>query len=251
MKSIMSYLIFFRFGRLNEELEEVVSQMETGTVVLADLEDDLRSAANDLAELEDELDDMGPIGRDTDTVHSQIGDIMSFNGKLYEKQDMIDDLKKKADELVKDGILSSSDPRYTQMETLVKQHAKLGTNADNRHDQLKQMMDKLEGLQDEIRDCSNDIEKLKDLVADRSTPAGDIKAIKEQQETFRNLNKNELEPIQKRVDTINKQGQGLMQSAAPGVSTSTLEADLEMLNDKWTDLNERVSNTTFFLYVHV
>ena len=43
------------------------------------------------------------------------------------------------------------------------------------------------------------------------------------------------------VDGINKHGQGLLQSAAPGVSTSSLETDLESLNDKWSDLNERVS----------
>ena len=47
------------------------------------------------------------------------------------------------------------------------------------------------------------------------------------------------------VDAINKHGQGLLQSAPPGVSTSLLEADLESLNDKWSDLNERVSKRVF------
>lgn len=42
------------------------------------------------------------------------------------------------------------------------------------------------------------------------------------------------------VEAINKQGQGLLQSAAPSVSTALLEADLEGLNDKWSELNERV-----------
>ena len=47
------------------------------------------------------------------------------------------------------------------------------------------------------------------------------------------------------VDAINKHGQGLLQSAPPGVSTSLLEADLESLNNKWSDLNERVSKRVF------
>lgn len=49
------------------------------------------------------------------------------------------------------------------------------------------------------------------------------------------------------VDAINKHGQGLLQSAASGVSTSLLEDDLETLNDKWSNLNERVSNEYSFL----
>ncbi len=71
---------------------------------------------------------------------------------------------------------------------------------------------------------------------------GDVKAIKSQQEAFKSLVKSEIEPVQRQVDAINKTGQGLLQSAAPGVSTSSLESDLEQLNDKWSDLNERVSN---------
>ncbi len=54
--------------------------------------------------------------------------------------------------------------------------------------------------------------------------------------------KSEIEPVQRQVDSINKTGQGLLQSAAPGVSTTSLESDLEQLNDKWSDLNERVSS---------
>ena len=49
------------------------------------------------------------------------------------------------------------------------------------------------------------------------------------------------------VDAINKHGQGLLQSAASGVSTSLLEGDLETLNDKWSDINERVSYEYPFL----
>ena len=33
---------------------------------------------------------MSPIGRDTDTVHAQIGEVKTFNGKLYEKQELVE-----------------------------------------------------------------------------------------------------------------------------------------------------------------
>ena len=53
--------------------------------------------------------------------------------------------------------------------------------------------------------------------------------------------KGVLEPQQRRVEGTTQDSQALVQSAAPGVNTSTLESDLEILNDKWTELNEKVN----------
>ena len=61
------------------------------------------------------------------------------------------------------------------------------------------MMDKLEGIQEDIRECSASIDRLKDAVADRGTPAGDVRAIKEQQVAFKQLLKQQIEPVQKQV----------------------------------------------------
>ena len=48
--------------------------------------------------------------------------------------------------------------------------------------------------------------------------------------------------MQKLVDAINNKGQALIQSAAPGVNTAQLEHDLEALNNKWNDLQEKLSD---------
>ena len=74
-----------------------------------------------------------------------------------------------------------------------------GSKADERLNNLKSMMEKLEGIQDDIRTCSSSIDRLKDSVADRGTPAGDVKAIKEQQVAFKQLLKQQIEPVQKQV----------------------------------------------------
>ena len=63
-------------------------------------------------------------------------------------------------------------------------HNNLGTKADERLNNLNAMMDKLEGIQEDIREGSASIDRLKDAVADRGTPAGDVRAIKEQQLGF-------------------------------------------------------------------
>ena len=52
--------------------------------------------------------------------------------------------------------------------------------------------------------------------------------------------KNKVDPVQKEVDALNKVGQDLIQSAAPGVDVQVLEADLETLNNSMADINHKV-----------
>ena len=50
-----------------------------------------------------------------------------------------------------------------------------------------------------------------------------------------------LENVSRKVQAATMESQGLIQSAAPGVDTSGLEADQESLMDKWNSLNAKVN----------
>lgn len=43
--------------------------------------------------------------------------------------------------------------------------------------------------------------------------------------------------------------ENLMQTAAPGVNTEQLEAELESMNDKWADLKKKVSKSLYFVTI--
>lgn len=53
--------------------------------------------------------------------------------------------------------------------------------------------------------------------------------------------KSVLDPLLKRVDSVQGEAQNLVQTSAPGVNTAGLESDLEIMVDKWSELNEKVS----------
>ena len=52
--------------------------------------------------------------------------------------------------------------------------------------------------------------------------------------------KEKVEPLRKTCDDTRRVGQALIQSAAPGVSTTDIEFNLQTLNTAWTTLNDRV-----------
>lgn len=58
-----------------------------------------------------------------------------------------------------------------------------------------------------------------------------------------------LEPLQKRVEEGSSMVENLMQTAAPGVNTEQLEAELESMNDKWADLKKMVSKSLYFVTI--
>ena len=85
---------------------------------------DLRAVSGQISELEDDLDQMNPTGRDVDTVQNQLDDMHSFFNKLDEKQDNIGDLEHKAEDLKDNGFVSDSDSLYDEVDGLKKQHTK-------------------------------------------------------------------------------------------------------------------------------
>lgn len=81
-------------------------------------------------------------------------------------------------------------------------------------------------------------------------PVGsEVETIKAQQEEFANFRKLLIEPLSQTVDSVNKTGQNLIQSAVGGVNTVNLEKDLEKLNDKWNALKEKVNIITSFRFL--
>ena len=53
-----------------------------------------------------------------------------------------------------------------------------------------------------------------------------------------------MDPLVTRIREANRVGQSLIQSAAPRVSTSKLESDLEAMNDRWNKLKTAVSDVS-------
>jgi dystonin len=71
---------------------------------------------------------------------------------------------------------------------------------------------------------------------------GDVELVRQQQEEFRSFKQELIIPLGQNVEEANRGGQGLVQSAANGVSTTALESDLEKMNDRWNNLKEKLND---------
>ena len=157
-------------------------------------------------------------------------------------------------EIVDQGYTSDVKGCKEQVESLKRQLAKLEERGKSRESDLDAMLLKLEKFYDDYDGVMGDIEHVSREERGFKPIGGDVETIRMQQKEFKAFTKENMEPLAKKIDKMNKVGQGLVQSAAAGVNTGHLESDIEKLNDKWNELKEKASSrlllkTCSFIYL--
>jgi len=230
-----------RYDVLRARLDDRGSDLEAAQRGMAQFNEQLKNVSGDLGNLEDEFNGMKPIGRDIPTVKSQIREIENFMDKLHDKRADLEAAATTAEELIRANLATDARGMKSQLENLGKQLARLDDKSKQRETELHKMLEKLESFYELYRATD---EEINDLVSKEKSfgkgIGGDVESIRAQQAQFKEFRANFVEAVGKEVDECNKTGQGLIQTAPNGVSTSGIEKDLEKLNDKWNALKEKV-----------
>jgi dystonin len=145
------------------------------------------------------------------------------------------------EELVDSGFAPDTQATREQVELLQRQLGRLDERARGREEALESALQRLEAFYQVHQAVVQDIADTWDQAKRFKPVATEVEAIRTQQEEYRDFHHAHIEGLTIQVDECNKAGQGLIQSAAAGVNTSSLEKDLEKMNEKWNDLKERVS----------
>ncbi|XP_015837198.1 microtubule-actin cross-linking factor 1 isoform X43 [Tribolium castaneum] len=231
-----------RIDELTSKLDDRCSELQSAATAVTQFNEQVKGLSHDLTGLETELDEMKPPGRDLKTVRGQIDDIGRFLVKINKATDDVNDAIAAGERLVDSGFAPDTAQTRQQVETLRKQLGKLDDRARSREQSLEDIHKKLEqfymshaNVLDDIHDASEQLRKLKAV-------GSEVDSIRAQQQDFKKFRAKTVEPVGKAVENCNRVGQGLIQSAAPGVNTAILEKDLEKMNEQWNDLKERLND---------
>lgn len=236
-----------RMKELQAKLDDRCSDLQSAATAVTQFNDQVKALTCDLSTLETELDSMKPPGRDFKVVRIQIDDVGRLIIKINKTSDDVNEAVYSGERLVDSGFAPDTAQTRQQVDSLRKQLNKLDDRARTREQTLEDTLKKLEnfylmhaGVLDNIKDTSDQLIKMKPV-------ASEVDAIRAQQQDFKNFRGKNVEPLGKIVDDCNRVGQGLIQSATPGVNTSILEKDLEKMNDLWNNLKEKVCFFLLFL----
>ncbi|XP_071449100.1 microtubule-actin cross-linking factor 1, isoforms 1/2/3/4/5 isoform X30 [Hetaerina americana] len=231
-------------GRLDDlvaKLDDRLSELQSAATAFTQFNDQVKTLSHDLSGLEEELDSMKPPGRDLKTVRVQIDDITKLLNKIAKTAQEVTSAAQAGEELVKSGFVPDANATREQSELLQRQLTRLDERAHSRDAELESTLQRLESfyqlhsaLIEDVNDVSEQLRKLKAV-------GSEVEVIRSQQEEFASFREIHVDGLTHRVEECNRVGQGLVQSAAAGVSTSSLEKDLERLNEKWNSLKEKLN----------
>lgn len=232
-----------RIYDLQAKLDDRYNELQSAATAVAQFTDILRNFSQELNSLDKELDSMKSPGRDIRTVREQIEKTRSLVSKIVRLSDELTKLRASGENLVDSGFAADAVVTREQVESLKRQLGKLEERAQNREDELTEMLTKLQQFWKIHANIMDDINGVNEQVSRFKPISSEVDSIRVQQEDFRILKTSRVEPIGQSVDDCNSFGQSLIQTAGRDVNTNNIEKDLDKMNEKWNELKSRVSIT--------
>ncbi|XP_070068854.1 microtubule-actin cross-linking factor 1 isoform X22 [Drosophila takahashii] len=230
-----------RMTELQGRLDDRCGELQSAATAVSQFNEQMKSLGIDLNDLETEIEKLSPPGREIKIVQVQLDDVGKIQNKLDRLVGRLEDAERAADVLVDAGFAADTTQTREQISTLRKTLGRLDNRVRDHEENLQATLKALREFYDNQSQTLDDIQDVSDEFKRMKPVGSELDQIRRQQEDFRNFRERKVEPLAINVDKVNVAGRDLVRSAGSGVSTSTIEKDLEKLNDRWNDLKERMN----------
>nr|XP_048681718.1 microtubule-actin cross-linking factor 1 isoform X15 [Caretta caretta] len=229
------------FKIVKQRVNECCSLMETKLEGIGQFNNHVREMFSQLADLDDELDSMGAIGRDIDSLQSQAEDVRTFLGRLQGLKSDIEASEEECRHMLEDEGSPDLLGLKRELETLNKQCSKLTERGKNRQEQVETTLSRVEDFYDKLKELNHMASAAEENEALQWIVGTEVETIRQQLADFKMFQKEQVDPIQVKLQQVNGLGQGLIQSAGKNCDVQGLEHDMEEINARWNTLNKKVA----------
>ncbi|KAF7691262.1 hypothetical protein HF521_011559 [Silurus meridionalis] len=220
------------FKEVTEKIEQCCSSLESRLQGVGEVQSHVRDVFSRLADLDDELDSLSPVGRDVDSLASQADAIRVFLGRLASLRTELDVHGGACTTMLRrEGSSPDLLALRRETEALSRQAAKLAERAEEKVKEFYTRLTELQGL----------LENAEEGLNAQGVVGTEVDVIKQQLQEFKAVEREQVDSIQPKLHHVNAVGQGLIQSAAKHTDTQALEHDLETTNLQWNSFNKRVA----------
>ncbi|XP_074832544.1 microtubule-actin cross-linking factor 1 isoform X4 [Carettochelys insculpta] len=229
------------FNRVKEKVNECCALMETKLEGIGQFNNHVREMFSQLADLDDELDSMGAIGRDIDSLQSQAEDVRMFLSRLQVLKLDIEASEQECRQMLEDEGSPDLLGLKRELETLNKQCSKLTERGKNRQEQVELTLSRVEDFYNTLKELNQMTTAAEENEALQWIVGTEVETINQQLADFKLFQKEQVDPIQVKLQQVNGVGQGLIQSAGKNCDVQGLEHDMEEINARWNTLNKKVA----------
>ncbi|XP_028843818.1 dystonin isoform X8 [Denticeps clupeoides] len=235
-------------GSVSKEVEETCSALEGKLQGIGQFQNSIREMFTCFAELDDELDGMALIARDLGALRLQKDSIKSFISKLQDLASNTDSARDTCKSMLETEASPDLLGLKRDLEALNKQCGKLMDRARGREEQVEGTLGRLEDLYQKLKEFSGQLKRAEEQEESQGPVGMETEVISQQLEAFKVFQKDVIETLQTQLQDLNWVGQGLIQNAAKGTSTKSLEDDLEDANTQYNTLNKKIAERSAQLH---
>ncbi|NXD98184.1 MACF1 factor, partial [Chaetorhynchus papuensis] len=143
------------FKAVKQKVSDCCALMENKLEGIGQFNSRVREMFSQLADLDDELDSMGPIGRDSDSLQSQAEDVRAFLGKLHRLRADIESSEGECKKMLEDEGSPDLLGLRRELETLSKQCSKLTERGRSRQEQVETTLSRVEDFYGRLKELSH------------------------------------------------------------------------------------------------
>ncbi|NWY57952.1 MACF1 factor, partial [Chionis minor] len=143
------------FKAVKQKVNDCCTLMENKLEGIGQFNNRVREMFSQLADLDDELDSMGPIGRDSDSLQSQAEDVRTFLGKLHRLKSDIEASESECKKMLEDEGSPDLLGLKRELETLNKQCNKLTERGKNRQEQVETTLSRVEDFYSRLKELTH------------------------------------------------------------------------------------------------
>ncbi|XP_035285061.1 microtubule-actin cross-linking factor 1 isoform X25 [Anguilla anguilla] len=230
------------FGDVSEKIEQCCSSLESRLQGVGEVQARVRDVFSRLADLDDELDALSPVGRDADSLASQAEAVRGFLGQLAALRAELEAHGGDCTAMLRrEGSSPDLLALRREAEALSRQAGKLAERGQARLAQIQAAADRVREFYARVAELQGLLGRAEDGLNAQGAVGTEVEVIKQQLREFKGLEREQVDCIQPKLQQVNAVGQGLIQSAAKHTDTQALEHDLETTNLRWNSLNKRVA----------
>ncbi|XP_058233494.1 microtubule-actin cross-linking factor 1 isoform X16 [Hemibagrus wyckioides] len=230
------------FGEVTEKIEQCCSSLESRLQGVGEVQSHVRDIFSRLADLDDELDSLSPVGRDVDSLASQADAIRVFLGRLASLRNELEGHGGACTAMLRrEGSSPDLLALRREMEALNRQAAKLAERGQGRLALIEEAEERVKEFYSRLTELQGLLDRAEEGLNAQGVVGTEVDIIKQQLQEFKAVEREQIDSIQPKLHHVNAVGQGLIQSAAKHTDTQALEHDLETTNLQWNSLNKRVA----------
>ncbi|XP_062870373.1 microtubule-actin cross-linking factor 1 isoform X9 [Trichomycterus rosablanca] len=230
------------FEKVNEKLEQCCSSLESRLQGVGEVQSSVRDVFSRLADLDDELDSLSPVGRDVDSLASQAEAVKDFLSRLSALRNELEGHGGACTAMLRrEGSSPDLLALRRETEALSRQAAKLTERGQGRLTLIEAAEERVKEFYARLTALQGLLNQAEDNLNTQGVVGTEVDVIQQQLQEFKAVEREQIDSIQPKLQHVNAVGQGLIQSAAKDTDTQALEHDLETTNLHWNSLNKRVA----------